>query len=51
MNLSLSSKHLLFFSSKDTTLNNGEQLTIYDYFDDVQACLANKLGAPQLTTA
>ena len=44
MDLSLSSKHLLFLSFKDTTLSNGEQLTKYNHFDDDQTCLANMLG-------
>ena len=36
------------FPSKDTTLDNGEQLSTYDCFDNDQTTLANKLGAPQL---
>ena len=51
MDLSLSSKHLLFLSSKDITLSNGEQLTIYDHFYDDQICLASTTdcGITQLT--
>ena len=36
-----------FSPSKDTTISNGEQSTIYTHFDVNQTCLANKLESPQ----
>ena len=51
MDLSLSSKHLLFLSLQRLTLDNGGQLSIYDHSNDGQSTLANKLGVPQLTLA
>ena len=47
MDLSISSKHLLFLSLQNTTLSNEEQLTIYNHFNDNQTCLANTLAAPK----
>ena len=52
MDLSLSSKHLLFISLQRhhiKQLSNGEKLTICDHFYDDQVCLASKLGAPKQT--
>ena len=40
-----------FSLSKDTTISNGEQSTIYTHFDDNQICLANMLKAPLQTAA
>ena len=48
--LSLSSKHLLFFSLQRHCIN-GEQLPICDQFNDDQTDLANKLEAQQQTLA
>ena len=51
MDLSISQNIYNFSPSKDTTLSNGEQLTIYNHSDEDQTCLDNTLAAPKQYTA